>query len=311
MAKVMTSVIIVNWNSGSQLFECVNSVNQHGAQFVDQIIVVDNGSTDGSESTVEGLPNVTLLRAGANLGFGRACNVGAAQGNSEFFLFLNPDAYLLPDSLSKVLAFMQKPENTKTGICGIQLLDESGHLAHSCARFPSASGFISHAIGIDRLIPTQCHFMSEWDHGTTRQVDHVIGAFFLVRRSVFEAAQGFDERFFLYLEDLDFSYRAKQLGWSSVYFSEAQAFHAGGGTSRKIKAKRLFYSLRSRVIYAFKHFNLASAMVVAIVTLCIEPIARLANALAHRSLNGMLETMKGYVYLWAWIPQYVFLGRTR
>ena len=94
----MISVIIVNWNAGIQLRECVDSVIQYGRPLVEQIVVVDNGSTDGSETAIEGLPSVTLIRVGANLGFGRACNLGAANSNSEFLLFLNPDARLFPDT---------------------------------------------------------------------------------------------------------------------------------------------------------------------------------------------------------------------
>lgn len=307
----MISVIIINWNAGTQLRECVGSVIQHGEPLVGQIIVVDNGSTDGSENAIEGLPNVTLIRAGENLGFGKACNLGAAGCNSEFLLFLNPDARVFPDSLAEAINFMQRAENAKVGICGVQLVDEDGHITRSCARFPSVSGFIAHAMGFGRIIPTLGYFMSEWDHATTRQVDHVIGAFFLVRRCVFEALQGFDERFFVYLEDLDFSYRAKKLGWSSVYLADVQAFHAGGGTSRQVKAKRLFYSLRSRILYAFRHFNPFGATVVLLATLFVEPLSRSVLAVGHCSWASLKETWAAYVMLFRWLPDWIFKGVTR
>lgn len=304
-------VIVVNWNAGTQLCECVDSVIQHGQPFVGQIIVVDNGSSDGSENAVEGLPNVTLIRAGANLGFGKACNMGAAHANAEFLLFLNPDARLFADSLDKALDFMQRTENAKVGICGVQLVDEDGHIARSCARFPSAGGFVAHATGLDRIVPTLGHFMSEWDHATTRQVDHVIGAFFLLRRSVFDAVHGFDETFFVYLEDLDISYRAKQLGWSSVYFADVQAFHAGGGTSRQVKAKRLFYSLRSRILYAFKHFNPFAATLVLLATLFMELPSRSVLAVGRCSWASLKETWAAYSMLFRWLPEWIFKGVTR
>lgn len=309
-AKSIT-VVIVNWNSGTQLKDCVGSIQQHGGAFIAQTVVVDNGSVDGSAESVEQMRDVTLMRANANIGFGSASNLGAKAANTDYLLFLNPDAFLYPDSLSKVMAFMTREANQHTGICGIQLIDEHGHVARSCARFPSAKEFIAHATGMSRLLRTKGVAMVDWDHGSTREVDHVIGAFFLVRRATFDAVGGFDERFFLYLEDLDFSRRAKQLGWNSMYFSEAQAFHAGGGTSRQIKAKRLFYSLRSRIIYGFKHFSRGPAVTVAVVTLCVEPFARLTLALGKRSGKGLAETLKAYSYLWRWLPQYVFFGKTR
>lgn len=304
-------IVIVNWNAGGQLKTCIDSIFQYGRDCVTRIIVVDNGSTDGSDASIDGLPNVTLIRTGANLGFGKACNLGAQQTKSEYLLFLNPDAALHSDSLSKALTFMQKPANTRVGICGVQLLDEAGHVSRSCARFPSAVGFVAHAVGLDRFFPRLGHFMAEWDHAQTRQVDHLIGAFFLVRRELFNALHGFDERFFVYLEDLDFSYRARQRGWRSVYLASAQAFHAGGGTSNQVKARRLFFSLRSRVLYAFKHFSWMGAFAVLLATLLVEPLSRSALALLRRSWAGLKETWAAYGMLWCWLPNWILKEKSR
>jgi len=93
-------------------------------------------------------------------------------------------------------------------------------------------------------------------------VDQVIGAFFLVRRALFETLGGFDERFFMYFEEVDFSKRAQMRGAASVYLGAARAFHSGGYSSRQVKASRLFYSLRSRFLYGFKHFRPAEAVAV-------------------------------------------------
>lgn len=311
MATKDISIIVVNWNAGPQLIRCVNSINQFASDLIDKIIVVDNGSTDGSEKPLEGMSNVTLICAGENLGFGKACNLGAKSADSEYLLFLNPDAALFEGTISKVVNFMERPANQVVGICGVQLIDESGKVSRSCARFPSVTGFLAHAVGLDRVFPRVGHFMAEWDHLTNRQVDHVIGAFFCVRRELFEGVQGFDERFFVYLEDLDFSYRAHKAGWQSFYLADAQAFHAGGGTSNQVKAKRLFYSLRSRLLYAFKHFSFPAALMVLATTLLLEPLARSALALARRSLPGLRETWSGYRMLWAWVPKWFFKNQTR
>jgi GT2 family glycosyltransferase len=193
----------------------------------------------------------------------------------------------------------------------VQLLDEAGHVSRSCARFPSAVGFAAHAVGLDRFFPRLGHFMAEWDHAQTRQVDQVIGAFFLVRRNLFEALHGFDERFFVYFEEVDLSYRARQTGWRSVYLADAQAFHAGGGTSNQVKARRLFYSLRSRLLYAFKHFSWMGAFAVLLATLLVEPLSRSALALMRRSWVGLKETWAAYGMLWRWLPQWVLKGGTR
>jgi hypothetical protein len=295
-------IVIVNWNAGRQLLECVDSVVRHGLPVVSQIIVVDNGSADGSAEAVEGLPRVTLLRAGENLGFARACNLGAAQADSEFLLFLNPDTRVFPDTLATAVAFMHRPENATVGICGVQLVDENGRVARSCARFPSVSQLLAHTIGLDRVCSSLSHFMVEWDHANTRRVDQVIGAFFLVRRDLFRVLKGFDERFFVYYEEVDFSLRARALGWGSVFLAETMAFHAGGGTSRQVKARRLFYSLRSRLLYACKHFSPPGAALVLLATLLLEPLSRSVLALSRRSWSSLKDTWSAYALLYRWLP---------
>lgn len=309
------AIIIVNWNAGSQLAEVVSSIERYHHGLVSSVVIVDNASTDDSLGRVETMQNLPfkplIIRNSENCGFGKACNQGAQQAKSEYLLFLNPDAALYADTLPKALAYMENPVNAKVGICGVQLLDEAGHVSRSCARFPSAVGFVAHAIGLDRFFPRLGHFMAEWDHAQTRQVDHVIGAFFLVRRELFSALHGFDERFFVYLEDLDFSYRACQSGWSSMYLASTQAFHAGGGTSNQIKARRLFYSLRSRLLYSFKHFSYMGAFAVLLTTLLVEPLSRSAMVLLRRSWAGLKETWVAYSMLWRWLPQWVIKWNTR
>lgn len=312
----MLDIIIVNWNSGVLLREAVASITEFGANVVSKVIVVDNHSSDDSLSGVEanaaGLPfSLHVIRNPTNMGFGAACNQGAKQAQSEYLLFLNPDTALFADTLSKALTYMQDPANARVGICGVQLLDEQGRISRSCARFPSARRFLAHALGLDRLFPQLGHFMADWDHRQTRVVDQVIGAFFLVRRETFEALGGFDERFFVYFEEVDLSRRARDAGWRSVYLADAQAFHVGGGTSRQVKARRLFYSLRSRLLYSFKHFSWTGAMLVTFATLLVEPLSRTLLALLRGSWSGVKETWFAYGMLLRWLPQWFFKSMTR
>ncbi len=305
------TIIIVNWNAGGQLRVCLESVRRFGASWVERTVVVDNGSTDGSEAGIESLPGVTLIRSRVNLGFAAACNLGARNAPSEYLLFLNPDAELHLNTLSRALGFMADPAHSKVGICGVRLLDEAGHVSRSCARFPSVRHFVLHAMGLDRLAPGLGYLMQDWDHLQTRQVDHVIGAFYLVRSEVFKALQGFDERFFVYLEDLDFSLRAQQAGWDSYFLADAQAFHAGGGTSKQVRARRLFYVLRSRLLYAFKHFSRSGATGVTLATVMLEPWARTVWFLVRRSWSGVKETWWAYGMLMRWLLASLSKGARR
>jgi len=305
------SIVIVNWNAGAQLRECVDSVLAYAGESFESLVLVDNGSIDGSVDEFDGWPEVKVLRAGENLGFGKACNLGASKVTSEFLLFLNPDAKLFADTLPTAIAFMSRPENALLGICGAQLLDESGHVARSCTRFPTAKAFVAGSLGIDRWFPKAGHFMTEWDHAETRLVDHVIGAFFLVRRQMFEDIGGFDERFFVYLEDLDFSKRASEAGWKTLFLAEAKAFHAGGGTSQQIKARRLFYATRSKILYASKHFNGIGASVVLFATLVLELPARTVLGFARGSMANVRESWSAYGLLYRWLLDWWLKGVTR
>jgi len=302
-------IVIVNWNAGHLLYECVESIIHHGGTSVSRIIVVDNNSSDNSVGFLKDLPQVDLIEAQENFGFGKACNIGARYSTSEFILFLNPDARLYPDTLKKVLVFMRSEENAKVGVCGVQLDDESGVIARSSSRFPSVSGVLSHSIGLNRIFPVLGSPMSEWDHSSTKVVDQVIGAFFLVRRHLFDSLDGFDEQFFVYYEEVDFAFRAKRLGWSSVYYAGARAFHFGGGSSQQVKANRLFYSQRSRIQYVFKHFNSLEILLVLLGTLLVEPFVRITTSIFNRSLLSIKENLVAYYMLYRWLFGHNFLGK--
>jgi GT2 family glycosyltransferase len=266
---------------------------------------VDNASRDDSTVGLHdfALP-LTIIHNAVNLGFAEACNVGARDSTADYVLFLNPDTRLFADSLSKPLAFMEHPKHQGTGIVGIQLLDANGQVSRSCVQFPTPGRIFFKSLGLDRLLPRLFpnYVMTAWDHGESQQVDHVIGAFFLVRRILFASLGGFDVRFFVYLEDLDFSLRASQAGWSSFYLAEAQAYHRGGGTSEHIKATRLFYALRSRILYGYKHFRWPAATGLLLTTLLLEPLVRLGFAITQGTVTEARETLQAYGLLWSTFP---------
>jgi len=305
--NVSLDIIIVNWNAGSLLRDCVRSIEETGQAGFEfgRVVIVDNCSTDGSlDGLVSTAVPLKIIRNTENKGFAAACNQGAQGSRADYLLFLNPDTRLFPDSLSVPLAFMEAAQNQSVGICGIQLIDEYEEISRSCTRFPTPHMFYSKIFGLHRLFPGffKSHFMAEWGHDENREVDHVIGAFFLVRRSLFERLNGFDERFFVYLEDLDFSFRAHQAGWKSMYLVTAQAFHLGGGTSRQVKAHRLFYSLRSRLLYGFKHFAPYQAWALLGATLLLEPISRAIFLLLGGHIKDLHNMLAAYRMLYKDLP---------
>jgi N-acetylglucosaminyl-diphospho-decaprenol L-rhamnosyltransferase len=293
-------IVIVNWNTGPQLRECLQSILIASAASnlrLCRCVVVDNASVDGSADGLETLPlPLKLIMNPENKGFGYACNQGAEPGSAEYLLFLNPDVRLFPDSLTKALHFLQDERNERVGILGIQLVDQNGVVHRNVAHFPSPGSMFYQMLGLDRLWPRhfRSHFMIEWDHRDSREVDQVTGAFFLVRRRVYEELKGFDERYFMYFEEVDFAFRGKQAGWKSYYLANAQAYHQGGGATGQVKAKRLAYLLKSRVLYVAKHFGAPSARRILLASVGIELWTRLAWSIITLSGKNILETLRGY-----------------
>ena len=306
----MVDIIVVNWNTGGQLADMLSSIKTHHANLVSSVIVVDNASADHSLQLVDAqvsddLPFLLpIIRNRENRGFAAACNQGAAHSKAEYLLFLNPDARLTGNSLDLPIRFLENPKNRSVGIVGIQLLDDEHRLAKTCSYYPKLSHFVNKTLGLDRLWPGRfgTGFMSDWDHATNRRVDVVMGAFYLVRRSLFESLGGFDESFFVYFEEGDFALRAWMAGYETHYLADAQAFHRGCGASENVKAQRLFYSLQSRIRYGYKHFGWAAATLLLFVTLFLEPVARLVDNVAQSSCSGVKETLRGYLLLWSALP---------
>jgi N-acetylglucosaminyl-diphospho-decaprenol L-rhamnosyltransferase len=293
-------VIIVNWNSGTQIHECLQSIAQASPDTilrVQECVVVDNASTDGSLDGLEDVPlPTTIIRNPENMGFATASNQGARIGNSGYILFLNPDLMLSPDSLEKPLLFLEKQENSQVGILGIQFIDKDGVIQRNAAHFPTPGTLYKQILGLSRIWSHRFspHFMSDWDHREDREVDQVQGAFFLVRRKVFELLKGFDERFFMYFEDLDFAYRARLAGWKSYYLANPRAMHLFGKASNQVKFLKLSYFLKSRVLYASKHFGRLTALGILFASLAIEFWLRLGWSLISKTGEGFRSTLQGY-----------------
>lgn len=285
MTESCLDIVIVNWNSGAFLRSCIQSIQNFGGAVVGTVVVVDNGSADGScEGLSDVLPSIRIISPEKNLGFAGGCNLGASHCSSSYVLFLNPDTELKKDTLLSALQFMESSEAKNIGICGVKLVDREGRTQRCCARFPSPRMYVGKSFGLEGRPPSifPNHFMVEFDHEISRVVDQVMGAFFLVRREVFDKLKGFDERFFVYFEEVDFSLRAHLLGWKTWYMASCSVYHRGGGTTDSIPARRLFYSLRSRIQYAQKNFSMIGASIMIGAAIFVEPLTRLTRALMFR-----------------------------
>ena len=282
---MISDIIIINWNSGNQLKDCLESIEKARKDnfILNKIIIVDNASSDSSLKGIDkiNLP-IEIIRNPENYGFAKACNLGAKKAEGDFILFLNPDIVIFEDTFENLFEYIYKHDKPDIGIYGIQLLNNKGKIQKTCARFPNTWNLVVRSLGLDTIKSKffKSYRLNDWNHQETKVVDHVIGAFFLVKKTLFEKLGGFDERFFVYLEDLDFSKRAHDLGFKTVYVTEAKAYHKGGGVSEKAKGKRLFYDVQSRTIYAFKHFGFLGGIAVLFTSWFIEPFLRMDYTLS-------------------------------
>ncbi len=272
-------VVVVNWNTGDYLRECLLSLAaaERSRFELGKVVVVDNASADDSLEGVTdlGLP-VSIVCNAENTGFAPAANQGARAGSSDLILFLNPDTRLFADTLDRTVEFMAAPENSTIGISGGKMVGEDGAREVSCWRFPTLGMWTTMLTGLSHVFPNVFprQRLAPDEPTSSGVVDQVIGAYFLIRRPLFEALDGFDERFFMYLEDVDLAYRARLLGHPSYFLAEVPVYHEGQVSSEQVRAERLFYLLRSRREYARKHWPRWQAAVLTGMMLVVELPAR-------------------------------------
>jgi GT2 family glycosyltransferase len=286
----LVDVVIVNWNSRGLLRECLAALDQSSIAERLNVVVVDNHSTDGSADGLAGARmRLNLVRNADNRGYAAACNQGAASGSAPMILFLNPDVRVRPEALQHTVGYLDDPRHRDVGIVGVQLLSPGGRIERGCARAPSAGSLLAHTLFLDRLFPALVspHFMTTWDHGETREVDQVSGAYVMIRRELFDRVGGFDERFFLYYEDVDLCRIVRQAGSSIVYIATAAAEHTGGGTTAAIKFRRAAHLITSRLKYAGKHHGVALTTALMVSTMLVEVPVRCA----YSGLRKLIEAV--------------------
>lgn len=293
----MVDIVIVNWNSGQYLRKCILSIERSQKRYlISKVIVVDNNSADSSSDFLQAYPNVVLIKNTYNKGFAKACNQGFLLCKAEYVLLLNPDAMVLESTIEECVAYMDK--NKRIDILGCALLDEAGNITKSCARFPTPIRIFFDASGLSKIAPSifkPATLMTDWDHSKRKQVDQVMGAFMFMRTNLFKRVGYFDERFFVYYEELDFSYRLFKINGISYYEPAIRAVHAGEGTTSSVKAFRLYLSLSSRLKYARKHFTTVGFFLVLISTFPLEFFSRLMFTSISFRAKGIWQIVKGYL----------------
>lgn len=223
-----TSVVIVNWNTRELLRNCLCSLMGDLRAARCEIIVVDNGSSDGSAAMVaEEFETVRLIQNADNRGFTAATNQGFAVATGEFVLLLNSDTEVAEAALRDSLAFMEASPGV--GILGCRVDYPSGAPQSSCFRFPSLRAALLQALYLEQLFKHSKLF--NWDRygydpfTETREVDCVMGSFMLVRVAAVVEEPLLDEGYFMYAEEADLCYRLKSAGWKVAFYPDARVAH--------------------------------------------------------------------------------------
>lgn len=241
-------VVVVCWNDKDKIASALDSVFALAEVRDDpafaRVVVSDNGSSDGSREYVRERygERVHIVENGANLGFAAACNRAFAATSAPLVFLLNPDAELKAGALAAIVAFMGA--HPRCGIAGSRIYNRDGSIQESCGEFDTWMGAYlrSSAWGEWPVLRRYANGagLRAWAHGTESRVDIAIGAALCIRRALIDEIGPFDERFFLYHEEVDFAKRAVAAGWETWYVPTSQAVHEGMGSARGA------YSVESR-----------------------------------------------------------------
>ena len=272
-SKVMKlSVIILCWNDRKVIEDCLRSIYSKTDSIEFEVIVADNGSTDGSIEFIRGsYPQVHVIENGRNLRFAKANNVGIRASQGEYVLILNPDTIIHDGALDRMIGFAD--EHPEIGAFGCRVLNADGSYQVSARPFTSLKGEWIAALNLRWLGRLHGWFTSDgypgWRGTTQRQVDWLSGCFILVRGDVLKSIGGFDEQFFYYYEDLDLCRRIRQAGNPIVYVPDATITHLGG-QSTKGRFTPLPFILDSQVtryLYYYKYHGRSGVRRARLITL--------------------------------------------
>ncbi len=283
-ARFDLSISVVSYNTREILLDCLRSICSTSKDLTYEIIVVDNGSADGSAEAVRALfPEVLVIANEDNRGYAKAMNQALAVCVGRFFLLLNSDTLIREHMLERMVAYLDKQADI--GALGCAHLTAEGKRIRSCFRYPTLREHVTNASLLKRLGVT--HYSRRTDEGSDfdrpRDVEWANGACLMVRTQVLDAIGGLDERFFMYFEDVDLCLRIRQRGHRISYLPEAEIMHLVGRSSAEAAEHLQSEWELSRIAFVEKHFPtghrflmktwIMVGAVIRILLLLVQPVA--------------------------------------
>lgn len=255
------SILVVNWNVRDLLRRCLQSILANLPACQLEIIVVDNGSTDGSVEMVRtDFPQVHLIANPDNRGFPAANNQGLAVARGRYVLLLNPDTEVVGNALETMVAFADA--HPDVGVVGPMLLNPDGTVQSSRRRFPTLLTAVFESTWLQPYAPRRLlarYYVLDRPDDEVQDVDWVTGAALMARREAIEQVGPLDEGFFMYSEELDWCRRFREAGWRVVYLPTARVIHYGGKSSEQVLPARHIHFQRSKIRYFRKYHGAIAA----------------------------------------------------
>jgi len=278
------SIVIISWNTADLLAQCLASIYTCPPDNDFEVLVVDNASTDDTVQIVrQQYPQVKLLENKKNVGFATANNQAVRHSTGRYVLLLNPDTKVKPGALKKLVEFIDT--TPQAGAVGARILNPDESLQTSCYPAPTLAREFWRLFHLDALWPYGSYHMSGWQIDRPREVDVLLGACLLLRKSALDQVGLLDENYFIYSEEVDLCYRLRKAGWPLYWVPQAQVIHYGGQSTQQVAAEMFMRLYQSKLIFIRKHHGgLAGQLyklillVTALVRLLVSPLAWLERA---------------------------------
>lgn len=276
------SIVVVNWNTRELLLQCLRSIysdRDTQQRLAVEVIIVDNGSKDGSVQAVrQQFPEVRIIENEENAGFARANNQAIVASRGRFVLLLNSDTEVMPGALFRLCQFMEEHPNAAGA--GARILNADHTLQISCFPLPTVWSEFWYLLHLDLVWPYAEYQMDRWQEDAARSVDVLLGACLLLRRRALDQVGLLDESFFMYSEEVDLCYRLHQAGWRLYWVPEAEVVHYGGQSTNQMAPEMFLQLYRSKVRYFHKHYGARTVRLYKLVLL-LTAIPRVLIPIPH------------------------------
>jgi len=252
------SIVIICWNDLKVIANCLKSIFDETNHFDFEVIVSDNGSTDGSVDFIrERFPEARIVENNANLGFAKGNNAGIRVAQGEYILILNPDTVILNRALEKLVTFADL--HPESGAFGCRVLNPDSSFQHPARPIPTVSGYLVSALYLRWLgrfsRAFECDTYIGWDGREERTIGSQMGCCVMFRGELLKRLGGFDERFFYHFEETDLCYRVWQSGSSIRFCPDAEITHLGGQSVGRFPIRFALETYRSRYRFFYKHYG--------------------------------------------------------